>query len=457
MVASIVSSYTVKPARETPGGIMCLSECDQVKAITHAPTIYFYRLGGGHGEGVSLESATEILRNSLSEVLVNYYPFAGRLRLIGGARLEIDCNAEGALLIAVESEAKIDDFGDFEPSPEIRALIPSVDYSEPIHDLPLMLVQVTKFSCGGLSLGLGLSHIIVDGRSALDFVSEWAEIARCGVAGQSSEPPFLDRSILGPPEHLTAPLFDYPQYKPQPLLIGKKDSLEERKRETASLLLKLSKEQIEKIKEKANEETAVSNGGSRHRPYSRFEAVAGHVWRTACKAREHEPDQPTNLLMALDARNRMQPPLPARYFGNAVFRLAVESTAGELFSKGLGYACGKVREKVEKANHEYIESCLLFLKNQEDVINFRNFHTVGCSKGAFFGNPNIEITSWVNLPLYGTDFGWGPEIYMGPGAVGYDGKVFLLPGKDQDGSFLLALRLQVRHIKAFQKFFYQDI
>ena len=76
---------------------------------------------------------------------------------------------------------------------------------------------------------------------------------------------------------------------------------------------------------------------------------------------------------------------------------------------------------------------------------------------SFYGNPNLEITSWARLPIYGADFWWGREIYMGPGAIGYDGKVFVFPGQGLEGTLLGALRLQVRHIDAFQKFFYEDI
>ncbi|KAJ9689048.1 hypothetical protein PVL29_014610 [Vitis rotundifolia] len=433
-MVKLMATYTVRPAKETPGGYRCLSDCDQVKPVTHAPIIYFYP-----PVNMSLESATEILRHSLSEALVIFYPLAGRLHWIGGGRLVLECNALGALLIAVESDAKIDDFGDFRPTQEIRALIPSVDYNKPIHELPLVLVQVTKFSCGGISLGLGTSHIMTDGLSALPFIQEWAKIAR---GEQPNCPPFLDRSILLAPEHLTAPVFDHPEYSPQPLLIGKQDHMEERKRE------------LEKLKDKANKDRSASDNKN---PYTRYEAVAGHIWRTACKARQHESQQPTMLSIAVDARNRMKPPLPPRYFGNAIFRITAESTSGELVSKSLGYASGKARQAIEKATHEYFQSSLAYVKCLEDVTQFRSFHTVGCAKGAFYGNPNLEVTSWARLPLYGVDFGWGQEIYMGPGALGFDGKVFVLPSRGQDGSFLVVLRLQVRHIDAFQKFFYEDI
>ncbi|GMP84175.1 hypothetical protein CsSME_00037798 [Camellia sinensis var. sinensis] len=77
--------------------------------------------------------------------------------------------------------------------------------------------------------------------------------------------------------------------------------------------------------------------------------------------------------------------------------------------------------------------------------------------GAFYGNPNISITDWTRLPLYGVDFGWGKEIYMAPRIIGHDGKAFILPGRDEDGSFLIPLQLQEAHMDAFKKFFYDDI
>ena len=94
------------------------------------------------------------------------------------------------------------------------------------------------------------------------------------VASNPTVSPFLDRSVLLAPEHLTAPVFDHPEYSTQPLLIGKQDNMEERKRETATLMLKLSKDQVEKLKDKANKDRSASNNKP---PYTRYEAVAGHI------------------------------------------------------------------------------------------------------------------------------------------------------------------------------------
>ncbi|XP_043705192.1 spermidine hydroxycinnamoyl transferase-like [Telopea speciosissima] len=442
-------SHTVTPAQPTSSGKLWLSESDQVKPLTHAPTIYFYR---PTSSDVSITSADiDTLRDSLSKVLVQFYPLAGRLHWIGGGRLELDCNAAGAKLFEAESDASIVDFGDFRPTPEIRELIPRIDYNTPINELPLLLVQLTRLCCGGIAVGVAISHVIVDGQTALQFINTWAKVAR----GEKLETTvFLDRTVLHTSESPSAPRFDHVEFKQPPVLLGRSDASEERKKETTVVMLKLTRDQVEKLKCKANESRTEESG----RAFSRYEAVAGHMWRCACKARAHEPEQLTKLRIVVDCRNRLRPPLPQGYFGNATFPTTPTSLAGELLAKPLGYASGKIREAVEKVNDEYVRSTIDFLKSQEDLTPFRtSFHTVGCTQGVFFGNPNLAVTSWVGLPIYDADFGWGKPIHMGPGSLGFDGKSFILPGREGDGSFIVALRLQVPHIDDFEKIFYEDI
>ncbi|KAJ4957767.1 hypothetical protein NE237_024878 [Protea cynaroides] len=445
---TLKASHTVTPAHPTPSGKLWLSESDQVKPLTHAPTIYFYRPTSGD---VAAASAIDILRDSLSKVLVQFYPLAGRVHSIGGGRLELECNALGAKLFEAESEAVINDFGDFRPTPEIRKLIPRVDYNTPINELPLLLMQLTRFHCGGIAVGVAISHIIVDGLTALQFINSWAKVAR----GEKLEVTlFLDRTVLHASEPPVEPIFDHVEFGSPPVLLGRSDASVERKKETTVAMLRLTSDQVEKLKNKANEGRTEESG----RVFSRYEAVAGHMWRCACKARAHDNEQLTKLRVVVDCRNRLRPPLPQGYFGNATFPTTPTSLAGELLAKPLGYASGKIREAVEKMTDEYVRSTIDFLKSQDDLTPFRtSFHTVGCTQGVFFGNPNLAVTSWVGLPIYDADFGWGKPIHMGPGSLGFDGKSFILPGREGDGSFIVALRLQVAHMDDFKKFFYEDI
>ncbi|XP_047333275.1 spermidine hydroxycinnamoyl transferase-like [Impatiens glandulifera] len=452
-MVTVKETHVVKPAEETPSKIMYVSDIDQINPITHAPTIYFYRSPSFS----SFPIMVEILKHSLSKALVIFYPFAGRLQWTHRNRLQINCNSLGAHLLEAETDARIDDFApDYRPTSAVRDLIPSADYKRPIEDLPLVLIQLTKFSCGGVSLGLGLSHTLIDGQSALHFVSEWVRIAR----GEGPEYlPFLDRTVLVQDQEdlLPADHFDGSDYKKPPLMIGSLNNIEERLKETDVLMLRLSKEQIDKLRSKSNEEN--KRPGDLDRGFTRFEVVAGHMWRTASKARKHMETQETALRVVVNIRNRVKPPLPKFYFGNAILPVIVTSTYGELVSKPLSYVAGKIRAATEKVTDEYTKKATIFLDKQEDLSQWRYLHVVGSTQGVFYGNPNMDITSWLTLPHMegGTDFGWGEEDHFGPGVVGFDGKSFILSDYSRPGSAVVALRLQVTHIEDFKTFFYEDI
>ncbi|KAK0570779.1 hypothetical protein LWI29_006411 [Acer saccharum] len=449
MVVSYKSSYTVKPAEPTWTGSLSLSEWDQIGTITHVPTIYFYQ----SSQKLLVDTVITTLKDSLRRALVHFYPLAGRLRWIGHGRLELVCNAAGVQFIEAESESKLASFGDFSPSPEYDFLIPSVDYTIPIQELPLLIVQVTKFQCGGISLGFTISHAVVDGQSALHFISEWARIARGEPLAVS---PFIDRKLLraGDPPVLSRQILDHKEFNHPPLLIGQTNNIEERKKKTTVAMLKLTKSQVDKLKNMATNKSL--NTG---RPYSRYETIAGHIWRCACKARDHKPEQPTALGVCVDSRSRLQPPLPPGYFGNATLDVIAVSSSDELISKPLGYAASKIRKAIMTVNNEYVRSGIEFLKSQADLTKFQDLHALGGDDGPFYGNPNIGVVSWLTLPIYGLDFGWGREVYMGPGTHDFDGDSLLLPNHDdhEDGSLVVALCLQVSHMEAFKNHFYQDI
>jgi spermidine dicoumaroyl transferase len=84
-----------------------------------------------------------VIKEALSKALVYYYPLAGKLTAHNNGRLE-----------------GIDD-------PTAQKLVfdnPSQDQTSP-HPL---VFKVTKFLCGGFTIGMGLSHCVCDGFGALD-------------------------------------------------------------------------------------------------------------------------------------------------------------------------------------------------------------------------------------------------------------------------------------------------
>ncbi|KAB1212277.1 Spermidine hydroxycinnamoyl transferase [Morella rubra] len=195
------------------------------------------------------------------------------------------------------------------------------------------------------------------------------------------------------------------------------------------------------------------------RTSTRYEAIASYIWRCACNARSGNDDQPTRVRFDVEVRNRLKPTLRRGYFGNAVLG-TVTSTClyGDILSKPLSYAAGKIREAAERMDDEYMRSTLDFIKSHEDVTLLRNnLHVRGYTDSPFLGNPNLYIGSLINLQFYAAYFGWGKPTYVGSSVLRNDGKSFILPSPEYDGSLIIALRLQTEYMDSFKKFFYQDM
>ncbi|CAB4268143.1 unnamed protein product [Prunus armeniaca] len=452
MVVKFKDSSLLKPAEETWQGCLTLSEFDQVGSITHISTIYFYR--PDQNWVTQPETIANILKDSLRRTLVPFYPLAGRLRWIEGRRLELDCNGMGVQFIEAESDSKLDDFDDLYPSPVYHSLFPAVDYNLPIHELPILLVQLTRFKCGGVCLSFKISHAVVDGHSASRFYLEWARVAR----GQPiAVMPFHDRNAFQarhPPAQSL--VFEHTELNQPPILLGQSNDIEVKNKKNTNTMLRLTRDQVERLKQMANEGTNFNNSDTK-RPYTRYETVAGHIWRCASKSRNLRDEQAMQLAVWMDFRSRIKPPLPQGYFGNATFYVNATSLSGDLLSKPLGYASSRIREAIEKVTNDYVLSALEKLKNQPDLTQFQDLHrAIESDQGSFHGNPNVGVVSWLTVPFWGLDFGWGKEIYMGPGTHDFDGDFVILPSANGDGSVFVALSLQVVHVDAFKKHFYED-
>ncbi|CAB4303519.1 unnamed protein product [Prunus armeniaca] len=413
-------SMVVKPEEETPKRALWISDLDIVISATHLGSVYFYRRpnvqNGTHHLQNNRFLDSEVLKCSLAKVLVPFYPVAGRLKLNDEGRIEIDCNAEGVLFVVAETASVLDDFGDFAPTLEFRKLVPAVDYSAGISSYPLLVVQVTYFKCGGVSLGVGLEHRVADGFSGLHFVNTWSDIAR-GL--DLTIPPFIDRTLLrarDPPQ----PAFDHIEYQPDPPIKTGTKAVGD---ESATVsIFRLTREQLNILKAKSKEDGNTIN-------YTTYEMLAGHVWRCASVARELPDDQESKLHIAVD--------------GSAPI-----AAAGDLKSKPTWYAASRIHDAVVRMDNDYLRSALDYLQLQPDLLPLvRGARTFRC--------PRLAITNWSRLPIYDADFGWGRPTFMGPGGIGYEGLAFVLPSATNDGSLSVVISLQSQRMKSFSKLLYE--
>ncbi|KAM3380555.1 shikimate O-hydroxycinnamoyltransferase isoform X1 [Capsicum galapagoense] len=433
MKIEVRESTMVQPATETRQIRLWNSNVDLVVPNFHTPSVYFYRPNGSANffDG-------KVLKDALSRALVPFYPMGGRLCRDEDGRIEIDCKGQGVLFVEAESDGVVDDFGDFAPTLELRRLIPAVDYSQGIESYALLVLQITHFKCGGVSLGVGMQHHAADGASGLHFINTWSDMAR-GL--DLTIPPFIDRTLLrarDPPQ----PKFPHIEYQPPPTLKVTAENApnSEPVPETSVSIFKLTRDQINALKAKSKEDGNTVN-------YSSYEMLAGHVWRSTCMARGLAQDQETKLYIATDGRARLRPSLPSGYFGNVIFTATPVAVAGDLQSKPIWYAASKIHDQLAIMDNDYLRSALDYLELQPDLKALvRGAHTFKC--------PNLGITSWSRLPIHDADFGWGRPIFMGPGGIAYEGLSFILPSPTNDGSQSVAISLQAEHMKLFEKFLY---
>lgn len=427
MKINVKETAMVKPSRPTPTERLWNSNLDMLVARIHILTVYFFV------KPIECSNFfdTGILKRALGDVLVTFYPMAGRLAKDDDkGRVEINCNGEGVLFVEAETDSTLHDLGDFTPSLELRRLVPTVDYSGGISSYPLVIFQVTRFKCGGVALGTGVQHNLSDGVSSLHFINSWSDIAR----GLSiAIPPFIDRTLLRAREPPT-PVFEHIEYHPPPTL--KNQGVGSSPRVSSTAILKFTPQHLSQLKTKSKDEG------------STYEILAAHIWRCICKARGLNDDQPTKLYIATDGRSRLNPPLPPGYLGNVVFTATPIAQAGDLQSEPLANSAKRIHRELTKMDSDYLKSALDYLECQPDLSAL----TRGPS---YFASPNLNINSWVRLPIHDSDFGWGRPIHMGPACILYEGTVYILPSPTKDRTLSLAVCLDADHLPIFQKCLYE--
>lgn len=292
---------------------------------------------------------------------------------------------------------------------------------------------MTRFKCGGVCLGLGIHHTLADGLAGLHFVNTWSDVAR----GLSvAMPPFIDRTLLQARDPPT-PTFDHVEYHSPPSLNTPKNSSTNN---VSTTILKLTLDQLNKLKSSAK-------NGDNLKDHSTYEILAAHLWRCATKARGLSDDQMTKLFIATCGRSRLCPPLPPGYIGNVVFTATPLSPAGALTLEPLTESCKRIHSCLAKMDNEYLRSALDHLELQPDL-------SALVRGPQYFASPNLNINSWVRLPIYDSDFGWGRPIFMGPASILYEGTIYILPSPKNDRSMTLSVCLEASHIELFKKFLY---
>ncbi|KAK6290311.1 hypothetical protein POUND7_001852 [Theobroma cacao] len=122
--------------------------------------------------------------------------------------------------------------------------------------------------------------------------------------------------------------------------------------------------------------------------------------------------------------------------------------AGDRLSESFIDTIKRIHEILKEMDDEYLRSSVDYIKKAPDIKSVRRGpHNMQC--------PNLSIVSWMWLPIHDADFGWGRPIFMRPANIVHEGKAYILPSSNKDGSLTLVTRLEISHMKLFGKLLYE--
>ncbi|KAF5362892.1 hypothetical protein D9758_007153 [Tetrapyrgos nigripes] len=291
----------------------------------------------------AFDKVVQLLISSLADALELYPPVAGRLRPVNpekGSELAIFCDGTGAeVVVHRENRPFVEEEHDLQSLSFGPLFLPLDEVAKK----GSLMVKVTKFSCGTVTIVPQLHHYVTDLGSYMDFVSTWAKIAN----GESIDMTLFPKSwVHEPMKYFSSKQIDpslvptsvpgivvRPEDAP-PLPFPKiRDTLRWYFSDTALEQLKVDCTSILNLNPSNNTSSAAW--------ISTADAFTALVWAAQTRARYAvDPnlvaDKTQTLGVAVDARERLKAlGLPHHYFGNFNLSLAVSASRKDLLDASL--------------------------------------------------------------------------------------------------------------------------
>ncbi|KAJ8529908.1 hypothetical protein K7X08_036743 [Anisodus acutangulus] len=365
----------LKPSTPTPNHLrsLKLSLFDQVAPRLYVPVLFHY-LPNSEWNSELITERCDKLQKSLAETLTKFYPLAGRFR---EDELSVHCNDEGVEYVETKVNADLAEFLHQGPKSELlNDLLPTYKPSS-----PLLLVQVNIFNCGGLVMGINISHILADGFTLGTFVKEWTRISQTGTT-EGSLPSFGRLPSLFPSRVLSGTYISPPSDK-CPKIVTRRfvfDALA-----------------IAKLKERINSNATFT------RP-TRVVVVMSLIWKvlTGISTAKHGKSRDSHLLFPVNLRGKSNLPSLEHALGNfclaGIATLEANQSRKELtdFVNMVGSTARDTSVGIAKASVDDITSMF---------VNFK----IPCQKEEM---DMYFCTSWCKFPWYEADFGWGKPFWV---------------------------------------------
>ncbi|KAB2075968.1 hypothetical protein ES319_A06G007900v1 [Gossypium barbadense] len=376
----------ITPNTSTPNHSLYLSNLDDQKFLRFSiKYLYLFEKA----------AAIDILKYSLSKVLVDYYPLAGRLRPCGGAgdddKLVVDCNGEGAVFAEGFMDISCEEFLQIsrKPNRSWRKLLYRVEAHSFI-EIPPLVVQVTNLRCGGMILCTAINHCICDGIGTSQFLHAWAHV----ITKPTLNLPILplhSRHVLKPrdPPQVTHTHLGYTKttFKDNNIHVDINQYLQSQPLVptsftfTSAHILRLKRRCIPSLK------------------CTTFEALASHTWRSWVRSLDLSTTFKVKLLFSVNVRKKLIPEIPQGYYGNGFVLACTETAVKDLVTSNLHHGIKLIQQAKSSLTDGHVRSMI-------DLLEDKNVKTDICS--------SLVISQWAKLGLEDLDFGQGKPLHMGP-------------------------------------------
>ncbi|KAM3691094.1 hypothetical protein ACJW31_09G169300 [Castanea mollissima] len=344
-------------------------------------------------------SVIDHLKTSLSRTLDIFYPLAGHLVMVENnddntISFFLDCKNLGAQFVhaVVDDLTVADIFNPIYVPDIVNSFLMNGNYQG--ISKPLLGVKVTEL-VDGIFIGCTINHCAVDGSSFWHFFNTWSEISRGNIINPTSQlfPPIFQRCFFNG-------IINFPIHIPvHPNEISDERSFPALKQR----VFHFSKKKIAQLKAKANAEMGTTT-------ISSLQAVLGHLWRAV-----------VHYGVLVGVRQRIQPPLPAEYVGNAVLFGNVTTTVHNLLEHGLGWVAWQINKVIAYQTAEEMKKYIEDWLKAPKIFKFSGVTSNALITGS---SPRFNV--------YGNDFGWGrPNTVRSGLGNESDGKLTVFPGAEE--------------------------
>lgn len=379
---SFTEKHVVKAINNpfTNPNILTLSNLDLLSGRFPVTYFYFYE------KPQALEmNLNEVLKNSLSVTLNYYYPFAGRIvENPNTNEPEIICDNSGVLIVEANANIPLNKLNFYNLDQCLQGRLVSINPEFPFQ------IQVTYFTCGGISVTFTFDHALGDASAFSKFLLSWSEIAR-------------NKPISCIPDHRRNLCARFPpSYHPSIDQNFVKCTMEEIMNIPAPKKLIKRLYFIHKSKINLLQGLACLNGKKR----TKIEAFSAYVWKTMVNVIDKD-ETLCKMGWLVDGRSRMfNGKSMSNYIGNVLSVGFGEVSVDELKQGSISDISSKVHEAISKvANGDHFQDLIDWIEcKKPGLMLSRNV------LGQEGGPKALVLSSGRRFPVAELDFGFGSPL-----------------------------------------------